>query len=194
MGRKSFAPRRKSVVNVSVSEGGGGGGAFDWVISILLVAVIIALAFVVCSNPGRDSTADGGGFAWPWSSSAETFSNAGAAATKVTSVEHLENSVSGTEIGCCLVHYGQCGHCQTYKPVWDGICRDVNGTQAHGRTIRMFECGDADDKAVWRSVSERHGVQGYPTILVKIGGNGARWNEYTGSRNQLASYFQTAAN
>ena len=62
-----------------------------------------------------------------------------------------------------------------------------------GKQIRMYETGNDVNESVWKSVSDRHGIQGYPTILVKIGGPGAQWKEYNGPRNGLGEFLMTQA-
>lgn len=158
---------------------------FDWVVSILLVVAIVALAFWVCNNPEHDSTDTE-----PFWNTTETFENAKETVTFVTSDSHLDTAVGDDDIGCCLVYYERCGHCQNYKPTWKKICQNMNGKNVNGKQVKMFQCGDDGDQNVWRTVSKRYGVQGYPTILVKIGGKGARWQEYGGPRDKLQSYLE----
>lgn len=158
---------------------------FDWFISIALVVAIVALAFWVCGNPERDST-DTECF---WNTKTlERFNSP--SVVKVVSENQLDEECGENDIGCCLVYYEGCGHCQNYKPTWKSICENVNGQEVSGKTIKMYECGDDGDQNVWRTVSDRHNIRGYPTILVKIGGRGAQWQEYTGSRDQLGEYLK----
>lgn len=171
----------------------------DWLVSILLVVAIIIVAVWVCNNPNRDSADDSyeeafysscgshhkqkveeEGFYSPEGSSA---------ATSVSSISQLD-SVGDNDIGCCLVYYKQCGHCTQYKPVWQNICSKVNGKTYGGKRVKMFECGDDQHPKAWEQVSRRFGIQGYPTILVKIGGKNADWVEYTGSRNALKEFLE----
>ena len=167
----------------------------DWLVSILLVVAIIIVAVWVCNNPNRDSADDSyeeafysscrgkeeeEGFYSPEGSSA---------ATSVSSISQLD-SVGDNDIGCCLVYYKQCGHCTQYKPVWQNICSKVNGKTYGGKRVKMFECGDDQHPKAWEQVSRRFGIQGYPTILVKIGGKNADWVEYTGSRNALKELLE----
>lgn len=159
---------------------------FDWLVSIALVVTIVALAFWVCNNPERDST-DSEGF---WNTKThETFNSP--SVVKVVSENQLDEECGDNDIGCCLVYYEGCGHCKHYKPTWKSICDNVNGTEVSGKTIKMYECGDDGDQNVWRTVSDRHSIRGYPTILVKIGGRGANWQEYTGPRDKLGDYLKS---
>ena len=160
-------------------------GIMDWVISILLVVAIVALAFGVCNNPEHDSTDTE-----PFWSTTETFANVTETVTMVTSDTQLETSVNENDIGCCLVYYERCGHCQNYKPTWKKVCKGMQGKRVNGKTVKMFQCGDDGDPNVWRTVSNRYGVQGYPSILVKVGGQGARWQEYGGPRDKLQEYLE----
>ena len=166
----------------------------DWVVSILLVIAIVAIAMWVCNDPNRDST-DEEGF---WSKCGgshdedeEKFTNP-ASAPPVKNVTDLKNldDVGDGDIGCCLVYYKNCGHCQTYKPKWADICNKVNGKTIAGKRIKMCQCGDDINQNAWRQVSSRFGIKGYPTIMVKIGGSNADWTEYTGSREALGSYLE----
>ena len=157
---------------------------FDWVISIVLVVAIVALAFWVCNNPEHDSTDTE-----PFWNTIETFANK-ETVSMVQSDTHLETAVGENDIGCCLVYYERCGHCQNYKPTWKKICKNMHGKTVNGKQVKMFQCGDDGNQNVWRTVSNRYGIQGYPTILVKIGGQGARWQEYGGPRDQLQSYLE----
>lgn len=156
----------------------------DWVISILLVVLIIGLAIWVCSNPKKEST-DNESFWLGYEGFSEEkvikINNA-------KKVSELDNVKEG-ELGCCLMYYEQCGHCQNFKPTWKSVCEKAHGKTIKGRKVKMFECGDDGDKQVWRSVSNRFGVSGYPTIMVKIGGKGAQWQEYNGSREALLQYI-----
>ena len=141
---------------------------FDWLVSIALVVAIVALAFWVCQNPERDST-DNESF---WNmKTLESFTSP--SVVKVVSENQLDEEFGENDIGCCLVYYEGCGHCKHYKPVWKNICNKVNGKQVSDKTIKMYECGDDGDQNVWRAVSDKHNIRGYPTILVKIGGRGA---------------------
>lgn len=188
-------PRSRSVS--SSLRNFGGVHWIDWLVSILLIAAIIIVAVCVCNNPNRDS-ADNKGAEGFFSSCSfhkdsddeESFTNASAGAPKVvTNVADLDN-LGANDIGCCLVHYEKCGHCKQYKPVWKNICSQVNGKTYGGKRIQMFECGDTQHQGAWQDVSSRFGIRGYPTILVKIGGENADWVEYTGSRNALGEYLK----
>ena len=176
---------------------------FDWVLSLVLVVAIVAIAMYVCNHPDRDTT-DSETFFPSFDgrkrASYETFADAediedddsaaGQPATQLGSPDQL-NEVGTNDIGCCLVYYDRCGHCQTFKPVWQRVCQQANGRTIKGKQIRMYETGNDVNESVWKSVSDRHGIQGYPTILVKIGGPGAQWKEYNGPRNGLGEYLMT---
>ena len=174
----------------------------DWLVSILLVAAIIIVAVWVCNNPNRDSGDDAYEEAFYSSCGSrqqnerdgqydiEHFaSSGGAPPTVVTSPSDLDK-VGDNDIGCCLVYYEQCGHCKNYKPTWKAISSRVNGKRVGDKRVKMFECGDNQNQQAWREVSSRFGIQGYPTILVKIGGKDADWVEYTGSRMALGEYLE----
>ena len=171
----------------------------DWLVSILLVAAIVFVAVWVCNHPDKET--DGNekfsgcgvhtGYPGAHDSEVETFeSNATKDAVVVKSTEHLRDSIGSNEIGCCLVYYERCGHCQAFKPTWKETCNELQGTKVNGKKIKLFECGDDHDMEIWKDVSDSYGIQGYPTILVKIGGKDADWREYTGSRNAVASYLK----
>lgn len=169
----------------------------DWAIALALVVTIIAVAMYLCNRP---DAVDNEAF-FPSHTAHESFANAhdagedgghkghGNAATVLSSADQLDNDDS--DVACCLVYYDRCGHCQTFKPVWKRVCQRANGRTIRGKRIRLYETGNDLNEAVWKSVSERHGIQGYPTILVKIGGPGAQWKEYNGPRDQLADYLMT---
>jgi len=168
----------------------------DWLVSILLVVAIIIVAVWVCNNPNRDSADDSYEEAFYSSCGSHNKEEEGfyspegsSTATSVSSISQLD-SVGDKDIGCCLVYYKQCGHCTQYKPVWQNICSKVNGKTYGGKRVKMFECGDDQHPKAWEQVSRRFGIQGYPTILVKIGGKNADWVEYTGSRNALKEFLE----
>lgn len=161
----------------------------DCFVSVALIFGIVVLAMFVCNHPERDST-DTEGFWTTIASSTERFTNSPTPVVRVVSANQLDDDVSDDDIGCCLVYYEQCGHCKNYKPTWKTICDNVNGTEVSGKHIKMFECGDDGDQKVWRVVSDRYGIKGYPTILVKIGGRGASWTEYNGPRDKLGEYLK----
>ena len=181
----------------------------DWAIALALVVTIIAVAMYVCNRP---DAVDSEAF-FPSHVAHESFANArdvgagkgggheghgheghgheghGNAATVLSSADQLDSDDS--DVACCLVYYDRCGHCQTFKPVWKRVCQRANDRTIRGKRIRLYETGNDTNEAVWKSVSERHGIQGYPTILVKIGGPGAQWKEYNGPRDQLAEHLMT---
>lgn len=178
---------------------------FDWVLSLVLVIAIVALAMYVCNHPDRDTTDSETffpSFGGSKRASYETFTDAedtedaggaaGQPATQLGSPDQL-NEVGANDVGCCLVYYDRCGHCQTFKPAWKRMCQQANGRTIKGKQIRMYETGNDVNESVWKSVSDRHGIQGYPTILVKIGGPGAQWKEYNGPRNGLGEFLMTQA-
>ena len=163
----------------------------DCFISVALIFGIVVLAMCVCNHPERDST-DTEGFWTSLTSKVESFTDATSPPpVKVVSRNQLDEEVGEEDIGCCLVYYEQCGHCQQYKPQWKTISNDVNGTSVSGKTVKMYECGDDGDKDVWEAVSKDHNIQGYPTILVKIGGRGSSWTEYNGPRDKLGEYLKS---
>lgn len=170
----------------------------DWAVSILLVAVIVIIAVWVCQNARREDGA---------SNAAELFSCGGSSSEQtdeepfagesgpivVTSVSHMKDGVKDDEIGCCLVFYEGCGHCQAFKGTWKKVCAELHGKVKNGKRFVLFESGDVHDKTVWQSVSEWLGIGGYPTILVKEGGKDAEWREYNGSRTKLKGYLESLA-
>lgn len=171
----------------------------DWVLSLVLVMGIVAIAMYMCNHPDRDTT-DSETFFPSFESNAprthyETFADADEpsadsteSAKKLDAADELD-SVGDKDIGCCLVYYDRCGHCQTFKPIWERTCREANGRTINGKQIRMFETGNDVNESVWQEVSNRHGIQGYPTILVKIGGKDTKWREYNGPRNELGKHL-----
>lgn len=160
-------------------------------VSVALVFGIVVLAMCVCNHPERDST-DTEGFWTSLTSKVESFTNTSPPPVKVMSRSQLDEEVGEDDIGCCLVYYEQCGHCQQYKPRWKTISKKINGASAvSGKTVKMYECGDDGDKSVWEAVSKDHNIQGYPTILVKIGGRGSSWTEYNGPRDKLGEYLKS---
>ena len=190
MARRASSALSKSVE--SVGSAFSSLSSMSWVdcfVSVALVFGIVALALFVCNHPDRDST-DTEGFWTTLTTSAERFTNPSPPAVKVVSTNQLEDEVGDDDIGCCLVYYEGCGHCKNYKPTWKRICGDVNGKEVSGKHVKMYECGDDGDQKVWRAVSNRYGIQGYPTILVKIGGRGASWTEYNGPRDKLGEYLK----
>lgn len=171
----------------------------DWVLSLLLVMGIVAMAMYMCNHPDRDTT-DSEAFFPSFETSGnrpkyETFMDADEDSTEsAQSAKQLEsadelNSVGDKDNGCCLVYYDRCGHCQTFKPIWQSTCREANGRTINGKQIRMFETGNDINESVWQEVTNRHDIQGYPTILVKIGGRDTKWREYTGPRNKLKEHL-----
>ena len=164
----------------------------DWIISLLLVVTIVGFAMYVCNHPDRDP-AESESFFPTAHSDLEEFENSVSTniSTQLRSVSQLD-AVNDNHIGCCLVYYDKCGHCEVYKPKWKEICQKANGRTVNGKQIQMFEIGNDIDENIWRTVSERHGIQGYPTILVKVGGRDAQWKEYNGSRNELDSFLLNA--
>jgi len=171
----------------------------DWVISVLLVAAIILVAVWVCKHADNQesSVISSEPFACGASShgeDVETFtSTSGGGPIVVESVDHMKNGVKENEIGCCLVFFERCGHCQAFKPTWKKACNELHGTVVNNKRIVMYESGDVHDQSVWQSVSEWLGIGGYPTILVKEGGKDKQWREYNGSREQIGAYLKSLA-
>lgn len=191
-------PRARSSSSSSALSAVQNASWVDWVVSILLVVAIVIVAVYLCNNPNRERTDDEESFFGSCGAHAttdedmESFANGSSSAATVVSRANDLDTLRPDDIGCCLVHYNMCGHCQTFKPVWKSICNKVNGKVYGGKRIKMFECGDDQNRAAWQEVSTRFGIRGYPTILVNIGGKNAQWTEYTGSREALGEYLMSA--
>ena len=83
--------------------------------------------------------------------------------------------MKGTDLAqciCVLTFSCRCGHCQRLAPTWDDLARHFESREdIH---ISKVDCTQHS------STCHRHGVKGYPTLLVFE--DGSLQDKYTGNR------------
>ena len=95
-----------------------------------------------------------------------------------------QNSVTPAsgEVIVALFYAPWCGHCKTFKPIFQDAMTKLNGKTAKksdisGKTIRlsMIDCDENPD------IGKKYGISGYPTI--KILKDDGKTIEYEGDRS-----------
>jgi protein disulfide-isomerase-like protein len=131
------------------------------VLVVLVIAVVLALYFIQ-RNEGFEN--DG---------SSKALSNALIDATSLTP--------SKGECAVVLFYAPWCGHCKTFKPVFQEVMEELNGKKtANNKTlkIKMVNCDEE------KELGKKYEVAAYPTV--KILGDDGSVIEYEGSREKEA--------
>ena len=92
-------------------------------------------------------------------------------------LEQLEKMIQGGPVTFVFVHADWCGHCQTYKPIWDELL-NVPGRSAN---MGMIHHDMVEKSPILKSAK----IPGYPTVL-KVYANGHIEN-YKGSNNEMTN-------
>lgn len=72
-----------------------------------------------------------------------------------------------------------CGHCQSFKPEWEKLEKEVDKSEGIDIELVKVNCGDAENPA-HKKIMSTYSVQGYPTIKkIDAAGNAS---EYKGER------------
>ena len=128
------------------------------VLVLLIVAVVLALYFIQ-RNEGFENS--------------KALSNALVDATSLTP--------SKGECAVVLFYAPWCGHCKTFKPVFQEVMDELNGKQTASKKklkIKMVNCDEE------KELGKKYGISAYPTV--KILGDDGSVIEYEGSRDKEA--------
>ena len=84
-----------------------------------------------------------------------------------------------------------CGHCKNLKPEWDSAAEQVNADPESKIKMVKVNVGDSENKE-HKAISEKYGIQGFPTIL-KLD-NGEKKDTYSEERSKdaLIKYCKNA--
>ena len=97
------------------------------------------------------------------------------------------SGIDDGEVAMLLVHHDQCIHCKNFKPMWTKLCEKYQKTITGSKTVTLYDISNRDNEPLWSSVSDRFGIDGYPTVLIfKKGADRVDHHEYTGPREEFA--------
>ena len=173
----------------------------DWLLAVALIVAIVTVVMWIYAHRNGDGVANAmleEGFidrgARGQANRAELrefFGSAGAPEeekepVKLASLKQLDG-VKDDELVVLLVHHDQCIHCKNFRPMWQRLCQKYQRA-AHGeRRVSLYDISNSDNEALWSAVSDRFGVEGYPTVLfVKRKNDRADHHEYMGPRDEYA--------
>ena len=128
---------------------------------VLVIAVVLALYFIK-RNEGFEN--DG---------SSKALSNALVDATSLTP--------SKGECAVVLFYAPWCGHCKTFKPVFQEVMEELNGKKTKNNKTLKIKMVNCDEE---KELGKKYDVAAYPTV--KILGDDGSVIEYEGSREKEA--------
>jgi len=88
----------------------------------------------------------------------------------------FESKIKTSDKTLVLFYAEWCGHCEKFRPIWDEAEKE-----AESRGFKMLKVNVGDNKEHDKRVTEKYGVEGFPTILVFKNGS---HKEYEGERTK----------
>jgi protein disulfide-isomerase-like protein len=131
------------------------------VLVVLVLSVVLALYFIK-SNEGFKNN-----------NSRNTISNSLVDVTSLTP--------SKGECVVVLFYAPWCGHCKTFKPVFQEVMKELNGKKTKNNKTLKIKMVNCDDE---KELGKTYNIASYPTV--KILGDDGTVIEYEGSREKEA--------
>ncbi len=115
-------------------------------------------------------------------SGAEVSGKAGGDPINLTNMDPVRD-MTVDDLFYVLVYDTHCPHCVEFKPTWNQVANKYNGTKINSKTIHFYQAGE-EQEGVRTSLSQKYGVQGFPTVLIlRKDGEKVVSSEYDGARD-----------
>lgn len=144
------------------SNGGFSMGGTEWIVIILFLLALVGVYFYMQQNKHKK----------------EGFSN------HVAELNPTDNKLK-----CVLFKAEWCGHCQNFKPTWEKLKNEMNGTMINGVPIELVTV-DCDEK---ENLAKAYNVTGFPTIKCLTKDSTIEYNDAR-DETSVKAFLRTQAN
>jgi thiol-disulfide isomerase/thioredoxin len=101
---------------------------------------------------------------------------------------NTELTPDANEVAVVFFNTDWCGHCQNFKPKWEKLKQEMDGTKINGVNVK-FVSVDCDEKA---ELAKAYNVSGYPTIKCLTNNSVAEFNDER-TENKLREFVREQA-